>query len=301
MNLRQIERVVHPTALGIQFWDAATDMAVTTGLYVTAQLLSSPPTVTRVGRPRVGRPNQSGVYAFPGLHPGERTASDIESLTPLRAVVDVEDTMGRFLPASFEAEIPVCGPFRGRGAWLARPLMLPEPTIGQERGVGLWSAPQRPTPAGLTTLYASVVIGDAAANPPLAPFALVTVFDAQNRLHAAGLTDERGLLTLPLAFPRLPALPSNGVYPALGELVFDLTVRVAYRAAQPRLPGSRVPDLVELLGQPEVQVAEARDAATGSLTLVDALPVRLRYDSPLVLRTGLAGTSQFESVLRVQP
>jgi hypothetical protein len=301
MNLRQMERVAHPTALGIQFWDMAADLAVTTGLYATAQLLSSPPTVARVGRLHVGRPNQSGVYAFPGLHPGERTAPDIESLTPLRAVVDVEDTMDRFLPTSFEAEIPVRGPFRGRGAWLARPLMLPAPLIGEERGVGLWSAPQRPTPAGLTTLYASVVVGDAAANPPPAPFALVKVFDAQSRLHAAGLTDERGVLTLPLAFPRLPALPSNGIHPVLGELVFDLTVRVAYSPAQPRLPGSRMPNLVELLGQPEVQVAEARDAAAGALTLVDALPASLRYDSPLVLRTGVAGTSEFESVLRVQP
>lgn len=301
MNLRQMERVAHPTGLGIQFWDTAADLAVTTGLHVTAQLLSCAPSVARVGRLCVGRPNQSGVCAFPGLHPGERTASDIESLAPLRAVVDVEDTLGRFLPISFEVEIPVRGPFRGRGAWLARPLMLPEPASGQEHGVGLCSAPQRPTPAGLTTLYASVVIGDSTTNPPPAPFALVKLFDAQRRLHAAGLTDERGVLTLPFAFPRFPALPPSGIHPALGELVFDLTVRVAYSAAQAWLPGSRVPNLVALLGQPEVQVAEARDAASGTLTLVDELPVRLRYDAPLVLRTGLAGTAQLESVLRVQP
>lgn len=269
MNLRQMERVVRPIALGIQFWDMAADVGVTAGLYVTAQLLSAAPAGVRVGRLGVGRPNQSGVYTFLGLHPGERVASDIDSLAPLRAVVDVEDTLSRFLPVSFEAEIPVRGPFRGRGAWLDRPLMLPEPAIGQERGVGLWSAPQRPTPAGLTTLYASVVTGDAAADPPPAPFALVKVFDVQRRLHAVGLTDERGVVTLPFAFPRFPPLPPSGIHPALGELVFDLTIRVAYSATQARLPGSRLPNLAELLGKPAARLAEARDAATNTQTVAD--------------------------------
>lgn len=306
MTMRFREHVLTHTALGVRFWDAAAGRAVEGGLLVRGQLLNAAGTA-RVGRQRVARQTRSGVYAFFGLHPDEGklpppelrpdTRPELPALPARRAVVDVEDTERRFLPVSFEVALPLRGAFRGRGAWLARPLMLPAPAEGEERGVALWSAPTRMAPAGLATLTANIVLGGA-AQPPPAPYALVSVDDEAGRTLAVGMADEAGALALPLPYPAIPDPPGDGLAPPMGSQTFALTVRVAFRAGQPRLPGSDVPDLAGLLGQPAARVARARSAA-GALTLGDDLSVELRYEWPLVLRTAIAGTDRHEGVLRI--
>lgn len=306
MRLRFRELAITQTALGIMFWDTAAGRPVTGGLLVRGRLLNAARTEA-VGREHVARLTRSGVYAFFGLHPDERRLPPVEqrpgvtpTIAPLaarRAVINVTDLERRFLPASFEVALPLRGAFRGRGVWLARPLMLPAPAAGDERGVGLWSAPTRQAPAGLTVLTASLALGGA-AEPPPAPYALVRVEDDRGRLLAAGLADEGGALTLPLPYPAIPDPPGDDPAPPLGSQVFALTVRVAYGAAQPRLPGGDAPNLVDLLGQPPARIARER-AANGTLTLGDTLAAGLRYEQPLVLRTAVAGTDRFEGVLRI--
>lgn len=309
MSLRFRELVLTQTALGIRFWDAARDRPIDSGLRVTGQLLNAAGT-GRVGRLLVARPTRSGVYAFFGLHPDERSLPPVElradvrpELVPLperRAVIDVEDSERRFLPASFEVALPVRGAFRGRGVWLARPLMLPVPPVGQERGVLLWSAPVRPAPVGLTLLTANLVLGGSATPAP-APYALVFVDDDAGRLLAVGMADATGALALPLPYPAIADPPVGDPVPPLGSQRFALSVRVAFRAAQPRLPGGVAPELAALLGQPAAQVVRARHPADGALALADDLPVSLGYEEQAILRTAVTGTPRFESVLRIVP
>jgi hypothetical protein len=306
MILRPREVTFAHTALGLQFWDVATNEPVTGGLHVTAQLLDAART-RRVGRLRTARSNQVGIYAFFGLHPGEQTEPDFAALlqSQRRAVVDVEDPARRYLPTSFEVALPQRGPFRGVGDGLPRSLAVPLPPGSQVRGIALFATPERPLQAGLTALHAQIVVGGD-PQPPPAPFAVVRVFteaaDGDEQLHAIGLADERGLVTVPLGYPRIDPDADPDPPPSLAQRTFDLSVRVAYQPAlHPPLPGSRAPDLAKLLDQAEREVAAAREPQTGALTLRETLPLSLKYGEAVVLRTRRGDTDGFEGVLRLAP
>jgi hypothetical protein len=220
-------------------------------------------------------------------------------------VVDVTDPLDRYLPLSFEVELPFRGPFRGEGAWLPRPLMLPAPAAGKGPGVFLWSAAGRAVPAGLTAIYAQVVIGDN-DEPPPAAYAVVAVMRGRDGTlvpHAYGITDEQGRLNLPMPYPTVPQPPANTPYPPLGDQTFDLTIRVFCQpAALSRLPGSSVPDQATILGQAQAAIALRRlPGAPPALTLAPGLRVHLPFGVPLVLRTQTADPQRPEAFLRVQP
>jgi hypothetical protein len=313
MILRPREVASAHTALGLQFADVATNAPVTGGLRVTAQLLDN--ASRRAGRLRTARANPAGIYAFFGLHPEEQTEWEFGTFLQRRrrAVIDVEDPARRFLPTSFVVPLPQRGPFRGVdddglepvGGQPPQSLAVALPRGSQLQGVALFSAPGRPLLAGLTALRAQLVVGGA-ADPPPAPFAVVRIFtrdeDGDEQLHAIGMADERGVVTLPLRYPRINPDDDPDPPPSLGRRTFDLAVRVAFdAAARDPLPGSTAPDLGKLLGQAERRVAIARDAATEALTLRDGLPVVLRYGEEAVLRTGITGTGEFEGVLRLAP
>jgi hypothetical protein len=296
MSFRVLERVTSRTTLGIRFWDAAAARPVSDGLVVTAQLLDASQAV-RVGRLNLARRTPSGVYAFFNLHPEEHAIT--EPISTHRAVLDVQDPHGRFLPVSFLAEIPFQGAFRGRGAWLARPLLLPVPNASEEQGVGLWSAPGRLAPAGMTILYAQVVLGNAKDNPPPAPFALMKATDTNNHLLGYGMADERGTLCLPLPYPALPA--DADPTQSLASQTFTIRLEIAFRLGdQARLPGSATPDLAALLGQPPAQIASARDPLSAALTLGSALSISLPFGRDMIVRT-VDGSPLGEPYLRIQP
>lgn len=295
-TLRDRELLTIQTALGIQFWDTVLARPVTNGLRVTAQLLNDAMPRRRVGKLRTAQATRSGIYGFFGLHPDE--ISNLETLPPRRALIDVTDPLGRFLPASFEVVIPVDNPFRGRGDWLPRPLMLPEPADDEALGVFLWSAPTRPIAPGLTVVNADIAIGDA-DNPPPAPFALVQLLNGGGSVHAIGMTDEKGKLTLPMAYPSIPHLTPQ---PPLRTFQFSLTAQVFCQpAVQTRLPGSQIPDLALLLGQTQAQISTERDPATSmTTTLAAELPFQFGFEEPIVLRTASTDPLRRDSYLRIQ-
>ena len=309
MIIRSPERLPTQTLLGIRFWDAVSDRQITEGLRVTAQLLSLDRT-QRVARPVTARLTRSGVYAFFGLHRGEWPAGEPllwEGAPPARrAVVDVEDPLGRYQATSFEVEVPFRGPFRGEGAWLSRPLMLPLPAAGQGRGVHLWPAAGQGVPAGFTALYGNVVVGEG-DTPPAAKFAVVEVLSARTNgalvPHAYGITDAAGRLTLPLPYPTVPQPAGNAPYPALRNQRFDLTIRILYQPAViSYLPGSSVPDLSTILGQAQAQIVRRyQPGQTPALILAPDLIARLSFGEPFVLRTQTADPARPEAFLRIQP
>jgi hypothetical protein len=152
-------------------------------------------------------------------------------------------------------------------------------------------------------LRAQVVVGSADPAPPAA-YARVEVRrldgDGNQILHAVGLTDAQGRLTLPLSYPPVAEPPVGTPYAPLSEQAFPLRVRAFSReTAAPRLPGSTLPNLEALLGQDAYRIA--RQHAGPELILVQSLAAELRYGPPLVLRTATSNPERPESVLRIAP
>lgn len=311
MALRPLEKLSIQTLLGIRFWDRLLDATVSDGMLVTAQRLSDD-RVRRLGRPVRGRVTPSGVIAFFGLAPEEYVEAEPEAqlweTVPASrlVVVDVTDRLQRYLPLSFVAQIPLRGPFAGRGSWLARPLWPDIPANEEDRGVYLWSAPGRTLPHGRTAIHAQLVLGDS-AEPSPAPYALVEVRQASGapepfRYH--GVTDEEGKLMLPLPYPPVPD-PPDSTYPPLAEQTFTLHVTVRCNATLPEaLPGSATPNLALILGQAQAKVGTHwNDADPPVLQTSMTHTISLKYGGQPVLRTALGGAAaaETESVLRIVP
>lgn len=297
MTLKPLESAAVLTVLGVRFHDPVTDQPITDGLSVSAQRLNAARTA-RVGKRVAGVRTPSGVIAFHGLYPEAERAANFAAAAK-RAVIDVIDLKGRYLPASFEVSIPLQGAFRGVGAWLPRPLMLPVPAPNSEAGVSLWSAPTRAIPDSLNAVYAQIVIG-ASDNPPPAAHAMVQIMNNSGVLVAVGFTDARGSVMIPVPYPAIPDPPLDAPLASLNAQEFAMRARVFYQsnpALRPSLPGSPVPDLAALLGQPHVQVA--RQNNSGTLVTGNRLDFTMKFELPAVLRT-LRGTSG-EPFLRIQP
>lgn len=312
MNLVQMERVATQTLLGVRFWDRLNLRPVSDGLRVTAQRLSADG-LERIGRLVMGRTTPSGVIAFFGLSAAERVADDrsqqIWEVVPAARLVAVDfvDTLGRYLPMSFIAQLPFQGAFRGIGGWLATPLLRPEPVPGGEMGVQLWPAPAGPLPAGRAVVRAQLVAGLDSEAPPAA-HALVEAVQLIDGAPSAsfnhfGITDANGTLMLPLPYPPVPD-PLNGEYPPLEAQDFQLSITVRYNSAsQQTLPGSVVPNLETILTQPVANiVTHWSDDDPQAPQTATALTQNLRFGRPLVLRTafGAIDGEQTESVLRIQ-
>lgn len=305
MTVRILERIVTQTLLGIRFCDGVTHTPIVDGLRVTAQLLSDDGS-QRVGRAVTAMRTRGGIYAFHGLHPAERPAAAgmlWETTPPERsAAVDVRDLLERYLPASFVVPVPFRGPFRGADSWLGDPASLAAPAGGE--GIFLWPGPGYRLPAGLTALYAQLVVGDADEPPPAAHAVVQVLRPGTNGTpltpHAYGLTDDHGRLTLPLAYPPVPNPPNiDDPYPPLVSQIFSLTLRVFHQpAAQTLLPAVTVPDLGTILTQAQAQIARQR---TDTLDLVAELAIDLPFGAPLVLRTATADPERPESFLRLDP
>jgi hypothetical protein len=146
-------------------------------------------------------------------------------------------------------------------------------------------------------LYAQLAVGEEDLPPP-APHALVQLVNGGGAVHAVGMADHEGKLTLPMAYPAIPHLTPQ---PPLRAHQFALSVEVFYEpAAQDKLPGSQVPDLALLLGQAQAQVAIDRNPATRAMTLAAQLPLQFGFEEPAVLRTRSTDPSRRDPYLRIQ-
>lgn len=307
MSVRVIETVVSQTLLGLRFWDRLREAPVADGLLVRAQRLSAD-RARRVGRAVTARPTRSGVYACFGLSPHERATEDTwlwEQVPPARrAVIEVSDAFERYLPVMFEVALPQRGPFRGTGAWLSRPLMLPAPAAEGPQGIQLWPSPTYTVPAGYARITGQLVVGDAARPAPLA-HAVVRV---QRRAgggfvdHGFGLSGADGQFVVPLRYPPIPDPPVvTDPYPPLHEQRFDLRIQVLRTTGElPTLPESSLPNLEAILGQDQAQIALRRNN-DATLDLADQLDTQLQYGLALVVRTATEDPERPEPWLRIVP
>lgn len=281
-----LESVRRHSALGIRFWDVATGNTVVDGLDVGLFPRSNP----QARRPLL--PNHSGVYVAhnaPGLRNFEFSTQPPEELwaTPTKPYrIDVSDPAGRFLPSSFDVDLPVRGLLSLLAPWLSPaqviPLPLetgspPQPVVGV---VPLFSAPARPLPEPLGVVYAQLRLqssGDAA------PWALLAV-TIDGKPRGLGLADADGRVAVFFGYPDPPR--RQLLSPPEQRNDFSWSVGLgAFRDDD--LPAVLSPDLAQVLGQLSQprQVLESLHSP--------AMPLRLDYRVPLTVRT--AGATGEES------
>lgn len=260
-----LDRSSGVSPLGVRFWDMVTRSFVSEGLSVVAHPTSMPSQRVAV------LANPSGIFMaqdLPGMRDLERGAGDDaywRSVARKRFVVEVDDTLGRYLPFSFTADLPIRGLLVGPG--VAGTPLASEP----HDGALLFSTPTRAAPAGLTVIHTE--IWDAGA--PAAGALIIARVAGDPPVY--GVTDAEGRAALFFASPEPPAP---------GERSWPVTLSVRYARAAVR---SRYPDLAAVLAQPTASVVT--DPA-GSFTF-SAEPQR--PGEPLILRSSPASTRLFVS------
>jgi hypothetical protein len=294
--------------LGVRFRDDATGQVVGAGLEVSAwpkpawddalrrqfgakQVIARFPALARSQR-RVAVPNHSGLYVFrnlPGLTDVERGAGDDAFWSgPLandkrRFVVEVNDPYDRFLPFTFEADLPFRGPFNLDCDLADSP---PAPAIPSGLAalahVPLFSAPARPVPDGLAALRAD--LWDGVKNIPAA-WAIVklTVPDPiRGPGRGRGIADERGSVLVVFGYPEpldaFPASPSvNGV--ALLDQSWDVQIEAYYQRVAVR---STFADVCAVLAQQSGPQATLLESVSPASVLNK---VQLQYGREIIVRS----------------
>jgi hypothetical protein len=274
-QVEALERVIVFTPFGVRFWDAAFDRRVDDGLRVVGWPLGRP------GAARGAFLTTSGVYALrdlPGLQAVEfpdANAPAGRATPPVgRLVVAARDTLGRFLPVVFSADVPFRGVFpTGTGAGSGGPLIP---------GFFLFSAPTRPGAPNLGLVRAELKVFRGGRLTGPAAFAAVEL-DVEGGPRVYGMADDRGRVALLLPYPpfreppsarspidRSPAAPPAGA----------VRLRVRYDPGwQVWSDGADVPELGSVVSQPYAAVwpslSPASPADSASATLVFGSELRV--------------------------
>jgi hypothetical protein len=217
--------------------------------------------------------NHVGVFVLagvPGLALAEHGAGDdaywADPPAQTIVTVDVDDSRGRFLPFSFDADLPARGMFE---------LACGSPP-GADGPIVLFSSAARPVPAGCAVVRAD--LWDADADAPAA-WALLEV-QPPGLPPARGLADARGRVAVVFPYPEPSGL--DGSPPSLERRALSAqswTVQLRAFAAAQADPVPARPDLCTVLTQPEATLLAGESPAT---PLTDAT---LDYGRELVLRT----------------
>lgn len=266
-ELTPLERLRLLTPLGVRFWDAAREAPVGPGLLLAAWPETAP------GQRCQGVLGQAGVYLFhhlPGLITVERSDDQATPARPplrQRFVVEVRDSVGRFVPAVFRLDVPHDGIY---------PTAALSSPVGGPPGFYLFAAPTRPT-AGLAVIRAELVEQSGAP----AAHAVLEVTGAGQTWY--GLANAEGVAAVMFAYPAFgptpPRSPPRSLAEARQPQRWPLIVRVRYQpSAQIAPPGSALPDLASLFAQ---NIAPVRAAIGGPA--VASLAVELEFGRELAL------------------
>jgi hypothetical protein len=249
--------------LGLRFWDVVTDDQVRGGLAARAWPLPACRPVVRAFR------TGNGVYGFHGL-PG---LLDVERPSPAAAgsppaarpfVVEVRDAGGRFLPVAFPVDLPLAE----RGLYVTP---LPGSPAASPAGFYLFSSvarPRRPGAAVIRGELVDLVTGHGAS------WALVRV-SVVGQGDRWGLADQRGRFAVQFPLPQLTpgfgplfGSPDGGASPPsppVGERGWYVAISVFWEPARLMpLPGTDLPDLVEVFQQGSVDVVPASGSPLAS-------------------------------------
>ena len=264
LSSRVIDRVSRTTPLGVCFRDEVTGSVVGEGLAVSAY---------PQGQPSSRRPsvvNRSGIHVFmdlPGLRDLEFGAGDTAWWQGLigrkHYTVEVRDEQHRFLPLSFQVDLP----HQGLVQFNSRPF------------VPLFSAPARQVASTLAVVRAE--LWDTQAQAPAAWALVQATLPGGGQVR--GVADEEGRLALFFQYPA-PVDSPTGPPPPLGsppllEQKWTLQLRAfhAHRAPEPELP-----DLRDTLRQQDSAPARLWPNLLGPQELLEPT---LLYGRELVVRT----------------
>ncbi|MCP3137369.1 hypothetical protein [Pyxidicoccus xibeiensis] len=284
-----MERLSRVAPLGVRFRDEATGTLVGDGLEVSAFPLGLP------AARRHSIVNRSGIHVLmdlPGLRDLEYADGDAGddawwAALPARRpyTVEVRDTLGRFLPCAFRADLP------HRGLFTPDCVSSPPSPLSPNEGpaVPLYSAPSRQSAVPMAVLRAE--LWDQPMRIPAA-WALVEATPVAGGVTARGMADAQGRLALFFQYPEpvdfAPGSPLDASSLPAGPPLLDqswaLQVRVHYAR---RTPVPQLPDVCLTLSQPPAGVWAD---STGSP--LELLEPTLRYGQELVLRTQNAPQSR---------
>jgi hypothetical protein len=257
VTIQVLETLTLVSPAGVRFWDAVDRAPVSEGLSVV---------IWPASRPELQIPsvlNRSDVFTFhdlPGMRDVENGAGDADfwATNPPRFdfVLQVGDTLNRFLPFQLPLRLPI---------------------RGIADGTQLFSSPAR-------TLVSPIGVIRAQLFDPIngVPAAWAVVEAVVNGgAVSRGLADDKGNLLLPLPYPEAqntglgfgsPGLP--GV--KLTAQTWQVSLGFFY---SPQVPVPTIPDLSQVLAQPP---ATAWDDETLSTPVTAAT---LRFGQELVLRS----------------
>lgn len=270
-SVQVLEWVSRVTPLGVQFLDMATCKTVDHDLSAIVYPVDERELWTG------GVVNRAGIYVFRsifGLHAFETgynddtgdyagTSSFWSAISPPNRyafTLEVRDLARRFVPFVLPITLPQRGLF---GIAFNSPPA--SPICGVRPFVPLFSAPSRTTPEGMTALRAEMV--DSGASPLGQRAAAWAVVEAKagDQPMVTGVADERGVLMLPLPYPKpvitLGSMATGNV--PLQDQTWTVTLTVRYRRRTTPLPD--LPNLYDVLSQP-VATAWQTTAMTTSFT-----------------------------------
>jgi hypothetical protein len=197
-------------------------------------------------------------------------------------VIDVRDRLQRFLPVTFQVDLPY------RGVYPTQPAGSPSGT--SLPGFFLFSAPTRTALTNLAVARAQVVerLGPGQFRP--ARFAVLELH-ISGRPSVIGIADEQGSVAVYFPYPPFattvgPISPPPGP-PETRLQSWDVTILARYRLAAQSKPddSASLPDLGAILTQPLAALWETQAGPSQA-----QLTARLVFGQPLMLQT--AGKSE---------
>lgn len=284
-----LERVQRNAALGVRFWDTATQSSAIEGLLVEVYPRANPHART------VARPNPGGVYVaheVRGLRDFEfddRDPAQLWSVVAKAYRVEVRDPEGRYLSVAFDADLPARGLFAWAAPWLSPPFSPPlsppqavvlpltsgsPPQFLLDR-IPLFSAPSRPVPDPLAVVYAQ--LRDAASGRDGAWWMLGVSIGGIER--GLGLADGNGRVAVMFPYPE-PPRPSLASPPQPhNDFTWELELAAFGELPSPPMPAPLIAELAEVLAS----LAAPRAVLDSGLS--PSSPLRLAYRQPVVARS----------------
>lgn len=293
--VRILERIALPAPFGVIFQDVATGAPIVDGLDVRLTLVSRPALTSTL----ISNRGSAWIAPFlPGRAQADLAATQDWSNLLRTYRVEVADRLGRFLPLTLEAELPVRGLYDWPGwSGLAQAPLAPlldgdsPPNVSPKR-IPLFSTPERKVAGPLADLRCQLV--DGATGEPAA-WALVTArYDGVAR--GIGLADSRGRATLLFPYPERPRpqLPTSP--PAITDFRWSLEIAAYYDP--PPGPPPELPDLAAVMAQ----LAQPCDLFASTSSPRKLLgPQLLSFGRPLVLRTGNTPDGPSSSLILERP
>jgi hypothetical protein len=225
----------------------------------------------------------SGIYAFQGLpglrhleYPGEGDPFAQSPPLERRFIIEVRDTRGRYLPATFGVDVPYQGVFP-TGTTASPPGIRPP-------GFYLFSAPTRPVTPVLAVVRAQ--LEDRATHKP-ASHAVLEI-QAPDDKTWYGLADERGCAAVLFPYPAftgtLRGSPPMTSPPGGDGQRWPLRIRIRY--SPPALsvpPGANLPDLHSIFNQSPGRIWSSVAALSGQP--LGWISAELSFGQELLLRT----------------